>query len=235
MNDDEKRRKIDEILSGQKYIDKLNTEHVGKKGLMGDDLLEHFKNIQLDGSNIVIQLFMENPVKSLMINDDNNEVISISSGIQQIDKRKRNTDVATWGNTPFPVIDKGVIMAISPQVKLWYYEQREKLAKYDPIAAEEFVIPEVGDIVYTNHFMFKETRYYPNKQRKCEDFVKNVEEVRLENFDMLFKVTNYEIESIVKRDRAHLLLDNTKPIEERAIHVSLSEYEKEQEVEQVIE
>ena len=218
-SDDEKRRKIDEITKGQDFVDKWNTESVGKLTMDGEDLTEHFKTIQLDGSNLVVHMYMENPIKSLTISDTTNEVISLDFGIQQIDYRKKNTDVATWGPTPFPLIDKGVIMALSPQLVLWYHEMKERIAKYDSAAAEQFIVPEVGDIVYMNHFLFKEHRYYPNKQSKCEDFVKNQEEVRLSKFDLLFKVTNYEIESIVKRDKRDVLIDKTVPIQERAKHV----------------
>jgi hypothetical protein len=204
---DERRRKIDEVLNAQKFVDDWNNECVGKKGMDGKDLVEHFNNIQLDNGFMVIQMFMENPIKSIVKNE-NDEVVSLNFSLQQIDGRKRNTDQANWVTTPFPVIDKGVIMAISPSLKLWYYEQKEKLAKYDKKAAEAIIVPEVGDVVYTNHFMFKDTRYYVDKQTKCEDFVKSQEELRLNNFDFLFKVTNYEIESIVKRDRVNNVLDN---------------------------
>lgn len=234
-SEEEKRRKIDELISGQDYIDNWNTKCVGSKGMNDNDLIEHFNNIQLDGSSIIIQMYMENPIKSLIINDSNNEIVSVDYGVQQIDYRTRNTDVAKWGPSPFPVIDKGVIMAISPQVKMWYYETKEKLSKYDKAAADSFIIPEVGDIVYTNHFLFKEHRYYPDKQKKCEDFVKSQEELRLNNFDFLFKITNYEIESIVKRERKDLLLDNTKDIRSRATHITIENPQDNQDNNSIIE
>lgn len=194
---DERKRKIEEIINAQEFVDNWNNEYVGNKGMDGKDLKSAFENIQLE-SGLVIQMYMENPIKSIIKNEEG-EVISLDYGIQQIDYRKRQSDVATYGPTPFPLIDKGVIMAISPALKLWYYEQKEKLAKYDQKAADEFIIPEVGDVVYTNHFLFKETRYYVDKQEKCKDFVKSQEELRLNEFDFLFKITNYDIESIEKR------------------------------------
>lgn len=202
---EEKMARIQKIIDSQTFVDEWNNEYVGSKGMDGKDLKSHFDNIQLE-SGLVIQMFMENPIKLLVKNPDDT-VNSLDFGIQQIDYRKRNTDVATWGPTPFPVIDKGVIMSISPALKLWYYEQKEKLAKYDKEAADKFIIPEVGDIVYTSHFLFKEHRYYVDKQDKCKDFVKSQEELRLEQFDFLFKITNYEIESIVKKENKDLLMD----------------------------
>ena len=71
----------------------------------------------------------------------------------------------------------------------------EKLAKYDKAAADKMVIPAVGDIVYTKHFQFKDKRYYVDKQAKCKDLVKNQLELRLKEFDMLFLIDNYDIES----------------------------------------
>lgn len=206
LSSEEKKRKLDEILNAQEFVDQWNNEYVGKKGMDGKDLTSHFNNITLN-DGLVIQMFMENPIKSL-VKTENDEVVSIDYGIQQIDYRKRNTDVPTWGPTPFPLIDKGIIVAISPAVKSYYYQQREALKAYDKEAYDNFNIPEVGDIVYTNHFLFKDHRYYVDKQDKCKDFVKSQEELRLNNFDFLFKITNYEIESIVKADKRELLSDN---------------------------
>jgi hypothetical protein len=201
---DERKRKIEEILNAQDFVDKWNNEYVGKKGMDDKDLTEYFKSIQLD-SGLVIQMFMENPIKHIVKNQDG-QVINLDFSIQQIDNRKRNTDTPNWVTTPFPVIDKAVIMAISPVTKLMYIKQYKELkeAGYD---TTEFIIPEVGDIIYTNHFMFKDSRYYVDKQAKCEDFVKSQEELRLNNFDFLFKVSNYEIESIIKRDKYNSMFD----------------------------
>lgn len=203
---EEKKRRIDEIIKAQEFVDDWNNNYVGKKDMEGNDLTEHFSNLQLE-SGLIIQMFMENPLKKL-VKTESGDVSSINFGLRQIDGRKRNTDAAKWVTTPFPVIDKGVIMAISPQVKVWFYETKEKLEKYNPEEAKKFIIPEVGDIVYTGHFMFKDNRYYIDKQAKCEDFVKNQEELRLVKFDFLFKITNYEIESIVKKENYNKLADN---------------------------
>ena len=195
---EERKKKVAELFERQAFVDAWNNEYVGSKGMDDKDLTEHFKNVQLE-SGIVVQMYMENPLKEVLKTEDD-QIISVNYGIQQIDYRKKNTDTPMYGPTPFPLVDKGVIMAISPAVKLWYYEQKEKLNKYDPKAASELIIPEVGDVIYTSHFLFKEARYYVDKQAKCEDFVKSQDELRLNNFDMLFKITNYDVEAIVKVD-----------------------------------
>ena len=205
---------LEEWVRRQHLVDLWNSEYVGKKGLDGKDLVAHFKNIQLDGQNIVIHMFQENPIKYI-IQDPNTDSTALVPGISQIDGRKRNTDAPHWIDTPFPLIDKGVIMAISPYVQLYYYELKDKLAKYDRIAADKIIIPQVGDVVYTNHFLFKESRYYIDKQAKTIDFIRNQEEIRLDKFDFLFKVSTYEIESIVKRDAFDKMYDAVVPIEKR--------------------
>lgn len=197
---------IESWISRQAYVDRWNLEYAGKKGLNDKDLISHFNNIQLDGQHLVIHMFMENVIKDVYVGPDGQPMII--PGISQIDGRKRNTDVPHYIDTPFPMIDKGVIMAISPYVQLYYHELKEKIAKYDKEKAESIIIPEVGDIIYTNHFLFKESRYYPDKQAKTGDFVRSQEDINLSNFDFLFKVTTYEIESIVKRDCHNKMMDS---------------------------
>lgn len=223
--------KLTEIVKAQEFIDKWNLDYVGSIGMADQNVKEHFNNVQLE-DGLVIQMYMENPVKKIMTNEDTGEVVHVDYGVRQIDYRSRNTDKSKWGPTPFPVIDKGMILAVSPRTKLWYYEQKEKLAKYDPAAAEALIIPEVGDVVYTKHFMFKDKRYYINKQDKCEDFVKNQEELRLRKFDFLFLIDNYDIESIVKADRAEFVSDHQKTLDERYEHVKVQLTPTEPELEQ---
>jgi hypothetical protein len=218
-SDETRKQQIDAVLQGQGAIDRWNTELIGKTGWKKDvDLREHFKNIQLE-TGLVVQMYMENPIKSIGRDENSKKVIHLDWSIRQIDARERSTDKNKWVSTPFPVIDKGVIMAISPAVKIWYHEQKEKLAKYDPIAAQEMIIPEVGDTVYTKLFRFKDTRYYVNKQEKCEDFVMNQTEIRLKHFQNLFLIDNFDIESIVKAGKEDEMDDKQVLIEDRYIEI----------------
>lgn len=202
---DERQMRIEKILNAQTFVNTWNKEYVGIKGMDEKDIKSHFDNIKLE-SGMIIHMYMENPIKHIVRTEDG-KVINLDFSLQQIDNRTRNTDKPNWVATPFPVIDKGMIVSISDSCKLWYYQRRKELSQFDQKLADEFIIPEVGDVVYTNLFMFKETRYYVDKQAKCEDFVKSQEEVRLNNFDFLFKISNYEIESIVKRDRINDMAD----------------------------
>lgn len=209
---------IDAMLNGQRFVDTWNTEYVGKNDMKGVNVSEHFDNIQLE-DGLVIQMYMENPIKYIARKEDG-EIIHIDYNIRQIDARQHNTDKPHWVPTPFPVIDKGIIMAISPRTMLWYYEQQEKLAKFNPEAAAKMVIPAVGDIVYTKHFMLKDKRYYTDKQKKCEDMVKNQLEIRLNEFDFLFLIDNYDIESVVKADKVDLMKDKQIMIDSRYTEIS---------------
>lgn len=205
LSTDERARKIDEIVKAQEFVDNWNNNYVGEKGMDDKILADHFNNIILN-DGLIVQMYMENPIKS-MVKTTEGKVVSLDYGIQQIDYRKRNTDVATWGPTPFPLIDKGVIVAISPAVQSYYLKMKNEMNQINPAFADMIVVPQVGDVVYTSHFMFKEHRYYIDKQAKCQDFVKSQEELRLNNFDFLFKITNYEIESIVAAGAEDNMLD----------------------------
>lgn len=208
-----RKNQIDSMLNGQNIVDLWNNEYVGVKDKKGNSLAEHFENVQLE-DGLVIQMFMENPIKYIVRKEDG-EIVHLDYNVRQIDNRMHTTDKPNWVPTPFPVIDKGVILAISPRTKLWYYEQKEKLAKYDPVAAEKMIIPSVGDVVYTKHFMFKDKRYYTDKQKKCEDLLFSQTEVRLNEFDFLFLIENYDIESIVKKENVDKLRDKQVNLEFR--------------------
>lgn len=192
-----KDKSVNHWIAKQIYADKWNTEYVGVKDRHDNLLSDLFKDLQLDNHNLIVQMFMENPIKDVIEQEGNNLIVP---GISQIDGRKRNTDAPNWIDTPFPLIDQGIIVAISPWLQLFYYELKDKMSKFDMRIADSILIPEVGDMITTNHFMFKETRFYPDKQKKCNDFIRNQEELRLNEFSFLFKITNYDIESIIKKE-----------------------------------
>ncbi len=90
------------------------------------------------------------------------------------------------------------------------------------------IIPKVGDIVYTKLFQFKDKRYYINKQSKCEDLVKNQTELRLKEFDFLFLIDNFDIESIVNREEVNNMSDRQVLINDRYIEMEPELEQKEQ-------
>ena len=225
---------INKMLAGQNFVDTWNSEYVGHKSMKGEDITNHFNNIQLE-DGLIVQMYMENPIKHIARNSETKEVIHLDYYIRQIDARKRNTDVPHWVPTPFPVIDKGIVMAISPRTKMWYYEQQEKLAKYDKEAAKAMIIPKVGDVVYTKLFQFKDKRYYINKQSKCEDLVKNQIELRLKEFDFLFLIDNFDIESIVNQEEVGNMSDHQVLVDNRYIEIEPDPEPTPEQKEQLIE
>ena len=218
-SDDTRKEQIERMLGGQEFVDKWNTERIGTIGMHNHNLTKHFDNIQLE-DGMVIQMYMENPIKQIARDSESGEVLHIEWGLRQIDARKRNTDKDLWMTTPFPLIDKGIIMAIAPRISMWYWEAKEKLAKFDPEAAEKMLIPKVGDVIYTKQFLFKNKRYYMDKQKQCEDFVKNQEEIRLKEFDFLFLIDNFDIESIVRTDAIDEMSDAQVLIDNRYIEIT---------------
>lgn len=212
MSKEERATKLKEMFDGQDFVHKWNTEYVGKLGMDEKDLTEYFNNIQLQNNHIIVHTFLENPMKHI-VKDDDGEILHMDYYIRQIDYRERNTDKATWGPTPFPIINKGIIMAMAPFATLQYHETKQKLALLDPALADKMIIPKVGDTIYLNHFTYKEARYYVDKQKQCEDFVKNQREVRMNNFDFLFKIGPYEIESVVPAEYTDKLFDVSKIVE----------------------
>jgi len=209
---------INKMLAGQNFVDAWNSEYVGHKSMKGEDITNHFNNIQLE-DGLIVQMYMENPIKYIARNSETKEVIHLDYYIRQIDARKRNTDTPHWVPTPFPVIDKGVV----------------KLAKYDKEAAKAMIIPKVGDVVYTKLFQFKDKRYYINKQSKCEDLVKNQIELRLKEFDFLFLIDNFDIESIVNQEEVGNMSDHQVLVDNRYIEIEPDPEPTPEQKEQLIE
>ena len=197
-----------------------NTEYVGKKRRNGSLLSEEFKKIQLTNDAIVIQMFREYPIDVNKIDfSPNGKIASWIWDPTMIDNRQHSTHEEHWVLNPIAVISKAVIVAMSPEVVLSYIKRREEL-KAAGVDVSGYVIPEVGDVVYTNHFMTKNMRYYIDKQEQVRDIVTSPKEFRLDGFDFLFKVTQYEIQSIVKKQYADDLVDNKFPLEDAILAIS---------------
>lgn len=162
-----------------------------------------FNNIQLCGDYLIVRLKRENLIKYIDESDPDN--IHIDAWVRQLDARDRPTDPDKWISTPFPYIEEGVICAISPSAQANYL----KTAKFfsdNTSTHKPIIIPNPGDKVYIRVRTvdwFKEKRYYIDKQKQCEDFVKNQRELRLNNFEGYFLIESYDleaIESVIKKE-----------------------------------
>lgn len=158
-----------------------------------------FKDYKLTNDFVVVRMFHENLIK--FIDESNPDDVQLDAWFRQIDARERTTDVPKWVSTPFPYLEKGVVMAISPEVQLRYAKLKKDLEVAGLTEeAAEIVIPRVGNVVevrsYYNSAWYKENRFYLDKQAQCEDFVRNQNELRLNNFDHYFRMEHYDLAGV---------------------------------------
>lgn len=186
--------KLEKLKAFQANIDKYNNEHIYQ-------IDPDFINIKPTGDYIIARLFLEDFVK--FVDDSNPDDIQVDAWHRQIDARMRATDKPHWVSTPFPYIHSGVIVAVSPELQLKYIRMRKELVDTGVSveeAAELIHMPQVGDVINIRPFesaWFKERRWYKDKQAQCKDFVRNQEELRLNNFQHYFAFESYDLESFV--------------------------------------
>lgn len=185
-----------------------NREFVGKKRRNGQNLIEELKKVQLTNNCMIVQLYREYPIaEDKIIFNEEGKISSWVCMPALIDARAHSTHKENWELNPIPTISKGIIVAISPELQLDYVKKKKELEE-NGIDVTNYMVPEVGDTVYTNHFMTKNMRYYIDKQEALKDIVVTPTDYTLEKFDFIFKITGYEIESIVKRDCVDKVVDN---------------------------
>lgn len=157
-----------------------------------------FKSLQLHGKYIIIRIFKENFIKFKDVSNPNDPQYDYH--FKQIDSRMKLTDEPNYIDTPFPYIEKGVIMAISPFIVSEYMKLKEEIAKTDKDAADKIHIPQVGDIVEINSnytsIWYKDKRYYLDKQAQCLDLVKGPDELILNTFEHYYKFDEYDLSGI---------------------------------------
>jgi hypothetical protein len=134
----------------------------------------------LFGECMVVQLYKEDLIKDIQFDNEGNFKITHTS-LQQIDNRERLTDSANYVDSPLPVINKGVIVAISPMMVDKFIKLKESFDVKG--LGNTIVVPKVGDTVYLSDFRLKDFRYYINKLERVEDYVKSQTDVNLTNFD----------------------------------------------------
>lgn len=194
LDDKISRARLFEAKLAQLEIDKYNNVDLYK-------IDSFFKKIQLHGPWLIVRLKQENLIK--YINEDNPENPIIDAWVRQIDGRQRTTDQPYWVPTPFPFVEEGVIVAISPEVQKQYYLLKEEIRKYTNDPSKIVVIPEVGDTVHiraNTSQWYKDHRYYIDKQDQCMDFVRNQTELRLNKFEFYFRLEDFELENLYLND-----------------------------------
>lgn len=186
---------LEKLKRQQAKIDEYNNDIIYK-------IDPKFKDLCLTGEYIIVRLYCENLIKFL--DESNPEDVQVDAWHRQIDARKRATDMPHWVSTPFPYLNQGVIVAISPELRLKALRSNMELHNMplheDLLMSSQFHIPSVGDIVNIRAYesgWFKDHRYYLDKQAQCQDFVRNQEELRLNKFEHYFILEAYDLESYI--------------------------------------
>jgi hypothetical protein len=178
--------KSSEEYNDEKKITQLSIDRYNEYSIY--ELDPFFKTFTPPSNHMVVRMFMENEIN--FADESNILDRKIQTSIRQVDIRKNNTEKPNFVNTPFPYIEQGLIVSISPDVTYKYIKMREEIAKHDKELAEKVHIPKVGDIVHIkaneSHF-YKTYRFYPDKQKKCLDFIFSQDDMKL----LMFKAYHY--------------------------------------------
>ena len=158
----------------------------------------YFNNLTLTGDNIIIRIFKENFIRG--VDNPDSEMPTYHAYYSTIDSRERFDDDPVYERTPFPYIEKGVIVSISPEVQTNLYKQKEELAKFDKEAAEKIQVPKVGDVIEIssnyNSVWYKQKRYYKDKQEARLDLIKSPTEKQLYMFEHYYRFESYDMVGI---------------------------------------
>lgn len=185
----------------QQEIIKWNENYVGKLTHDGKDIMEAMNQVQFNNGAIIVQLYHQDFIpESHVIVGDSGKIKSWRFAPPLIDVRRHATDPEALDLNPIPTIFKGVIVGMANDVKLSFIKRKNEMIA-NGMFTDDFIIPEVGDTVNLTFFMTKDLRFYINKQQKELDIVITPQNYTIENFDYTFKLTEYHIESIIKRDQ----------------------------------
>jgi hypothetical protein len=191
MTPDEIRRGILYHEYTQKDIDKYNNCDIY-------NINPFFRDQQLVDDTIIVRIFKEDWIKFKDVSNPDAPIYDCK--FRQVDARERTSDRVQFINTPFPYLDKGVIVAISPTIKLKYEKMKKEMAEFDKEAAEQIKIPSVGDIIEikTNgsSVWLKNNRYYIDKNDQCKDIVYSATDMQLAQFDHYYKFEYYDFVAI---------------------------------------
>lgn len=210
------KRELIEQLERQKKAIEWNTEYVGKKRKNGQDIIEALKPLQLTNNSMIVQLYFEDCLTPSKIRfNSEGKIISWAYEPTRIDMRKHQTsnNPDDWKESPVPTIFKGVIVALAPDVQLNALRKRKELEDFG-MDVSNYIIPSVGDVVYLRHFQTVNTRFYIDKNERLLDYLIDPSNYSLDHFDFIFHITDYEIESLVRKEDVPNLADAKYPHEE---------------------
>lgn len=169
------------------------------------------RGIQPAGRWMIVRMFHEDLIKFIDESNPNNP--QIDAYFRPVDARMRNTDKENYRPTPFPYLELGVVVAISPELRL---ALKGKADKYKKEFNEEMQIPQIGDVIEVrsnySSVWYKEQRYYIDKQEQCRDFVRNPNELRLNFFKHYFKLEDFDYLALRKGEgRPVFFADEDEP------------------------
>jgi hypothetical protein len=159
------------LYKGQNSIDEFNHK------LITEPVDEFFSDVMLAPHTIVFRPFKENYVKEY---EPKTKTIT-KSGFRQIDNRQRSTDQEDYVDTPFRILNAGILISAPAE----YLEQTGL---------------SVGDVIYTSPVQWNENRFYINRQNQTQDHVHSQTTWVLDKFEGYFNITQYNITLGVKRE-----------------------------------
>lgn len=162
-----------------------------------------FNTLQLTGKNVIIRLHKENYIKE--VSNYANGVPLYDAWVSQVDGRMHQSEKPKWMDNPLPYVFSGIVVAMSPAVKIDINKEKEEALYLDPNA--NYKPLEIGDVVYLEHFMYADKRFYTNKQKR--DFLKNPQEYRIQHWEGYVKIHPTMIEGIILEPKK--FLNDTSP------------------------
>jgi hypothetical protein len=159
-----------------------------------------FKDLHLNSDCMIVRIMKEDYIK--YSDNSNPDAPIVDAFYSQVNVTQRTSDELKTINTPFPYIEKAVIVAISPDIQLSYYKKIEEIKKYDVELAESIVVPKVGDVVEIktgyNRQWYQNNRYYIDPQERTIDYMINPLEHKLIYFDHHYQVEGFDFRAIDK-------------------------------------
>ena len=208
----------------QKEIINWNTNCVGKRRRNGQDIMEAMNRVKFTSGTIIVQLYHQDfiPASNVVVSKESGKIQSWRFAPPLIDVRRHPTDPESLAINPIPTIFKGVIVGMSDDITFNYLLRKTEMEKLG-MDTSDYVTPKIGDTIYTNFFLTKDNRFYIDKQEKELDIVITPENYTIENFDYTFKISEFNIESIVRSNEVTNVSDYKYPFADMINQVEVPE------------